>query len=567
MSSVVFIALRRLRAPLILLVAVFALGIVGLVLIPGVDAEGRAWHMTVFQALYFMTYTASTIGFGELPREFGQAQRVWVTVVIFLSVVGWAYLVASLLTLAGDKALRSAVVAGRFRRQVRALREPFYLICGFGETGLLVGRALDWLATRFVVLEIDETRAQELELLDLAQDVPALAADAHLPENLLAAGLARPECRGVLALTNDDHANLAVAMAVRLLNPNIPVLCRAMSVETAANMASFGTDHIINPFAKFGEYLALAIASPCAYRLTTWLTGLPGTMLKAETAPPRGHWIVCGYGRFGREVVQAFRGAGLDVTVIDPNDVDVPGLRAVRGRGTEAEPLLAAGIDLAAGIVAGTDDDINNLSIAVTARALNARLFTIVRQNLQANRALFEAYGADITMVSSEIVANVCLARLKTPALGGFLEMVRAKGDAWADALLDRLIAALGDQTPEIWSVAISAAGAPALHRALMLEKGKLLLGDLARDTGARERRNACLPLLLTRGGGSLALPADEVPLRPGDEILFAGGAGARRNQWPMLGNVNVRDYVVSGIDLPGGLISMWAARKRRGAR
>ena len=95
MSSVIFIALRRLRAPLILLVAVFALGIVGLVLIPGVDAEGRAWHLTVFQALYFMTYTASTIGFGELPREFGQAQRVWVTIVIFLSVVGWAYLVAS----------------------------------------------------------------------------------------------------------------------------------------------------------------------------------------------------------------------------------------------------------------------------------------------------------------------------------------------------------------------------------------------------------------------------------------------------------------------------------------
>ena len=203
MSSVIFIALRRLRAPLILLVAVFALGIVGLVLIPGVDAEGRAWHLTVFQALYFMTYTASTIGFGELPREFGQAQRVWVTIVIFLSVVGWAYLVASLLGLAQDKAFRSALVAGRFRRRVRALREPFYLICGFGETGLLVGRALDWLGTRFVAIEIDETRAQELELFDLAQDAPALAGDARLPDNMLAAGLVKRECRGVLALTND----------------------------------------------------------------------------------------------------------------------------------------------------------------------------------------------------------------------------------------------------------------------------------------------------------------------------------------------------------------------------
>jgi voltage-gated potassium channel len=562
-SSVFLIALRRLRAPLIVLIAVFALGIAGLAIIPGRDAQGQPWHLSVFQALYFVTYTATTIGYGELPREFGHAQRLWVTLVIFLSVIGWAYLVASLLGLARDKAFRGTLVRTRFRRRVRALREPFYLICGFGETGLLVGRALDWLALRFVVVELDETRAQELELMDLAQDAPAMAADARLPENLLAAGLAKRECRGVLALTNDDHVNLAVAMSVRLLNPDIPVLSRAMSQETVANMASFGTDHIINPFAKFGEYLALAIGAPGAYRLMAWLTGLPGSRLKAENTPPRGRWVVCGYGRFGREVVQAFRSAGLDVTVIDPGDTEVPGLRTVRGRGTEAGPLLAAGVDLAAGIVAGTDDDINNLSIAVTARALNARLFTIVRQNLQANRALFEAYAADMTMVSSEIIAHECLARIQTPALARFLEMLRGKDDAWCDALRARLSAALGEQTPEAWSVQLTAMGAPALHRALLLDKGHIVLGDLLRDPGARERRNACVALQLTRGGGSLALPGDEVPLRPGDEILFAGTRAARRSQRPLLWNANVRDYVVSGIDLPGGLISAWAARRR----
>ena len=57
------------------------------------------------------------------------------------------------------------------------------------------------------------------------------------------------------------------------------------------------------------------------------------------------------------------------------------------------------------------------------------------------------------------------------------------------------------------------------------------------------------------------------MPLRPGDEVLFAGTPRARRTQWPMLRNVNVRDYVLSGVDLPGGLISMLARRKRREAR
>ena len=186
MDSSLLLTLRRLRAPIILLIVVFAVGMVGLVLIPGVDEHGEPWHMSMFQAFYFTTYTASTIGFGEIPHAFTDRQRLWVTVIIYASVIGWAYLVASLLGLARDKAFRGALVWARFRRRVRALREPFYLICGFGETGLLVGRALDWLALRFVVVELDETRAQELELMDLAQDAPAVAADARLPEDLRA---------------------------------------------------------------------------------------------------------------------------------------------------------------------------------------------------------------------------------------------------------------------------------------------------------------------------------------------------------------------------------------------
>ncbi|HVL36125.1 MAG TPA: NAD-binding protein, partial [Burkholderiales bacterium] len=355
-----FLALRRLRAPILALIAVFALSIVALVLVPGVDAEGRRWHFTLTQALYFIAYTATTIGFGEIPHDFTDAQRLLVTAIIFASVLGWAYLLASLLALARDRAFRASRVEARFRRQVAALGEPFYLICGFGETGLLVGRALDTLRQRFVVVDIDAQRVEASQLIDLSQPPPALTGDARLPENLLAAGLARPECRGVLALTNDDQANLAVAMAVRLLHPDIPVLARAMSRDTAANMASFGTDHIINPFAKFGDYLTLAIASPGSYRLLSWLTGLPGTTLKPETAPPRGPWIVCGYGRFGREVVQACRGHGLEVTVIDPEERPADGLVTVRGLGTEAPSLIGAGVREAVGIVAGTDDDIAN---------------------------------------------------------------------------------------------------------------------------------------------------------------------------------------------------------------
>ena len=66
---------------------------------------------------------SQAIGFGELPRPFSDAQRLWVTGIIYLSVIGWAYFLGRLLTLVQDRGFRLALVTERFRRDVRALRE------------------------------------------------------------------------------------------------------------------------------------------------------------------------------------------------------------------------------------------------------------------------------------------------------------------------------------------------------------------------------------------------------------------------------------------------------------
>lgn len=561
MTATLLLILRRLRAPIIMLIVVFAIGMVGLVLIPGVDDQGNEWHMSLFQAFYFMTYTASTIGFGEIPRQFTDNQRLWVSVVIFSSVIGWAYLVASLLALGRDKALRRSFVESRFRHSVEALMEPFYLICGFGETGRLIAQALDLRGRRFVVIEIDETRAQEVDLMNFEHVPLAIAADAKMPDSLITAGLYKNQCRGVLALTNDDQANLAVAMCVRLLAPNVPVLARAMSRETEANMASFDTNHIINPFARFGQQLALAIAAPANYRLISWLTGLPGTHLKPETAPPRGAWVVCGYGRFGREVVRAFHEQGLQVTVIDPSFPTDPEISTVNGTGTEAEPLKQAGIESAVGIVAGTDDDVNNLSIVVTARELNNSLFTIIRQNLQANCKLFDAFDADVTMVSSELIASECLAVIRTPVLAPFLKIARRETPEWANSLVERLQQTIGDLAPAVWGVTLNISEAPAIYRMLM-QGGHATVGDLLRKPSDRDQMLACVPLFLQRDGKRFALPDNDLALQAGDQILFAGRGIARDLQQSVLRNEKVRDYCVTGDDGASG----WLWQKLQGS-
>jgi Trk K+ transport system NAD-binding subunit len=547
MNSVVFLTLRRLRVPLLILIAVYALGIAGLVLIPGVDEAGLPRPMSFFHAFYFLTYTASTIGFGEIPRSFTDAQRLWVTVVIYLSVIGWAYTLTALLGLVRDSAFRTAVATSAFRRRVRGVGEPFYVVCGYGETGSLVCRALDALDVAFVILDIDPLRVDAIELDTHRNDVAALAADARLPENLVGAGVALPGCRGVLALTNDEPANLAVAITVKLLNPRIPVLCRATRPAIEANMASFRADHVINPFRLFGEYLWDALHAPALHVLTQRLTGLPGDPLVTETPPPHGRWVVCGYGRFGREVVDSFLREGLSATIVDPDPPFAEEHRFIRGYGTEPGTLEEAGVRDAVGIVAGTDDDIGNLSIAMMARALKPGIFVVVRQNLQANRALFEAFRAEITMVSAEIIADACVALISTPLLARWLEE------------------ATGGRVPSVWALRLDPAQCPAIVRAL--DAGETMtMRHLRRHPSDRERPLECVPLLVLRSGETTVLPDEEARLQRLDAVLFAGTAEARRLQSLTARHDNVCDYVRLGVDMPDGWIWRALARVRQRA-
>ena len=124
MNSVFFLVLRRMRAPLVGLIAIYAVSVLGLTLVPGVDAEGRvAAPLSFFHAFYFISYTATTIGFGEIPHAFSDAQRLWVIICIYLTVAGWTYTLLTLLALLQDKGFQNTLVANRFAWDAESLRE------------------------------------------------------------------------------------------------------------------------------------------------------------------------------------------------------------------------------------------------------------------------------------------------------------------------------------------------------------------------------------------------------------------------------------------------------------
>lgn len=565
--SIFFIILRRMRAPLIVLITIMAISVLGLHLAPGIDADGNPHHLSFFHAFYFISYTATTIGFGEILYDFSEQQRLWVTACIYMSVVGWGYTVGSLFSLLADRNLQQAIATQGFMRSVRRLQEPFYLVCGYGETGSLILSALDRLGLRAVVIETDENRVGEVDLHGYEADVPALAGDARNPELLRLSGLTHPSCAGVMAITNDDEANLAIAICSRLLAPRLPALCRTESREIAANMASFGTRHIINPFEKFGEYLVLALHAPSAWHLLSWLTGLPGSEIERHRDPPRGHWILCGHGRFGRVLVEAMDREAVPLTIIDREPVPDLDHAWIQGDGTGAIALEAAGIRQAAGILAVTSSDVNNLSIAVTARELNRDIFVVVRQNQSVNQSLFNAFDADITMVPSEIIAHECLAVLTTPLLAPFLQEMRQQPPEWCEYLLIRLNARLGKEVPTVWSVRLNLTGTPALYRRLV--KGDdIEIEQLLQSHHNRNRPLTCEVLYLKRDNSdNLLVPKTNTRLGPGDELLLAGSRDAKNELEFALSNPHALTYVLSGEDSPEGWVwdqyHQWRQRRQ----
>lgn len=110
----------------------------------------------------------------------------------------------------------------------------------------------------------------------------------------------------------------------------------------------------------------------------------------------------------------------------------------IEGRGTEAITLEEAGIRKAVGLVAGTDDDSNNLSIIMTARELSSNLFVVARQSNQDNKHIFDAVGADIVMHPSSIIANKIRVLLGTPLLHEFMGLAMYEDEDWACNLVKK---------------------------------------------------------------------------------------------------------------------------------
>jgi Trk K+ transport system NAD-binding subunit len=545
--------MRRMRAPLIVLIVIFAVSVLGLSLMPGQDAEGRPDRMGLFDSFYFMSYTATTIGFGELPNEFTADQRMWVTLTIFLSVIGWAYAIGSLLSLLQDKEFRRALARRSFTRAVRLIGEPFTLLVGYGNASRMLARSLDDMGRRFVVIDKVDSRVSAVELDSYRADAPALMGDARDTRLLTLAGLGHRTCVGVVALSGDDDTNLDVVMTTALLRPDVPVIARSGSRDVAARMRAFNVQEVVNPLDRFGDHLRILLRSPAAYQLMIWLTSAPGTELPERFERlPHGRWVVCGHDKYGEELSADLRAEGLDVTV-----VHVSGGRVLAGEGDSEHVVESGHVADAVAFVAATDNDTTNLWLVEAARRANPDAFVVALQNRRANAPLFEAVGVDFGMVPADVIAHEVLARLANPVLMRFLPQVPHQGDAWASRMVDRLVDTCGTGTPELWRIHLDHDEASALDGRLDGSTGHpgLRIDDLLRDPTDRAHSLDIVALTLLRDGERTMAPDGDSVLRAGDQMLLAGRTWDRAALRSTMTEVPTAAYVLDGQRVPSGWV------------
>ncbi|MBV9837224.1 MAG: potassium channel protein [Solirubrobacterales bacterium] len=140
------------------------------------------------------------------------------------------------------------------------------------------------------------------------------------------------------------------------------------------------------------------------------------------------HFIICGFGRVGRQVVRDLREAGARFVAIDHNpehreEAQLLGVRYIESYAADDEVLLRAGIERARALIACVDSDAENIFIALTARELRSDILIIARASAEdAEKKLLRA-GAD-RVISPYKTSGSEMARVALhPQVGGAVQV------------------------------------------------------------------------------------------------------------------------------------------------
>lgn len=142
-----------------------------------------------------------------------------------------------------------------------------------------------------------------------------------------------------------------------------------------------------------------------------------------------GHYIVCGAGKFGREVAAELTREQVPFVMIDldPDHCECAGddsLLFVQGNAEEDETLLAAGVERAAGMVSALPNDDTNVFVVLSARQLNPALKIVSQATERQTVRKLTKVGANSVVSPYRSTGRRLADSLLRPSLTRFLDEV-----------------------------------------------------------------------------------------------------------------------------------------------
>ena len=224
----------------------------------------------------------------------------------------------------------------------------------------------------------------------------------------------------------------------------------------------------------------------------------------------RDHYIICGYGRIGTQIVAEFEDHKVPYVVIDQTEEAVERIRAegrlhIEGDASKEEILKQAGIERAKGLISAVDSDERAVYIVLAARAFNPSLYIVARAGRRESIRRLELAGATRT-ISPYLMAGHRMTELAIrPAMVDVLDTLH---HAEAGIGVEELVV----------SPATAAIGKT-------LEASGLLAGDAARVLALRRRDGN----LHVNPSGSLRLEEGDLVIALGtEEQLFVSASVLR---------------------------------------
>jgi len=554
-NNIFWIIIRRMRTPLLVIIITFSITILGLVLIPGVDSNGHPYHMNFLDAVYFVSFMASTIGFGEIPYEFTYAQRLWVLFSIYISVIGWFYAIGALVTLIQDKNLILELNIAKFNKKIRNLKENFVIILGYNHSTKELIKQLTTDGKRIVVLDKSQDKIDELELEHFVPEVYGLNANVESPDILRLAGIKKRNCKAVISLFDNDYKNTKIALLAKLINNKINIIVKSSTTEQAQHLKNLGIKNIVDPFSLIANRFYLAISAPHLWILEQMLFGHDLYIHENEQLP-QGKYIICGYGRMGKALRNSLKKAHIECSFIDLKSAKHKAEKksAIFGDSEDYQELLEAGIEDAVAIIAATKDDLINLTILLTARKINPDIYTIGRENTLDDITIFQSAKIDRVYILEKIVSEYVYRVISQPMAHQFLQIIHQHTEKWGEELVEE-IKQKTCYNPEIFEIRVVKSEAYAL--ANYLKNGNSVkLGQLARDLSDRTKRARIHFLMVKNRKEEITLlPDDNYEVKVSDRFLIAATVEARENFELLINNLNEFEYIITGHELRFGIL------------